>query len=89
LKGHVRDSRFYDTSRQEGSELLCIKTPSFLREFSNQSIRQKTTGNALSDAPLKSRFENFAAGAAKKTGGFYETALRALLIDQIIRGQTF
>jgi len=42
------------------SELLCIKTPPFLREFSNQKKSPKTPGNALSDALLKSRFQKFA-----------------------------
>ena len=43
----------------------------------------KNTRNALSDAPLMSRFQNFAADAAKKNHAprnFLKTALRAVLI---------
>jgi len=35
-------------------------------ELNNQKHRQKIPGNALSDALLMSRFQNFAADAAKK-----------------------
>jgi len=46
-----------DTSWQEACDFLCIKTPPFLSEFSN---------NALSDALLMSRFQKF-AGQKKET----------------------
>jgi len=50
----------------------------------------KTPRNAFSDALLMSRFKN---GAAKKQklpcARFFETALRTVLIDQLIRGQRF
>ena len=52
----------------------------------------KKSANALSDALLMSRFQNFAADAAKKKPRFvrfFETALRAALINPLIRGQTF
>jgi len=47
-------------------------------EFSNQKNRQKTPGNAFSDALLLPRFQNFATGATKQK--FVETALRTVLI---------
>jgi len=45
----------------------------------------KKPGNALSDALLMSCFQNFAADAAKKkprSVRFFETALRAVLINE-------
>jgi len=56
-----------NTSWEEASEFLCIKTPPFLREFSNKKSAKKPR-NALSgsDVLLMSPFPNFAAGAAKK-----------------------
>jgi len=43
----------------------------------------KEPGNALSDALLMSRFQNFAADAAKKKNQLFKTALRAVLINKI------
>ena len=51
-------------------------------------ISPKKPRNALSDALLMSRFQNFAADAAKKkprSARFFETALRAVSINQLIR----
>jgi len=48
-------------------------------------ISPKKPGDALSDALLVSRFQNFAADAAKKKPRFFETALRAMLINELIR----
>jgi len=62
---------------------VCIQTPRFLREFSNNNNRQnKTGGNALSDELLLSRFEIFATGAAKRklrSALFFETTLRSFI----------
>jgi len=52
----------------------------------------KTPGNALSDALQTTRFQNFAVGAAKKKprcARFFETAIRTVLIDRLIRCQRF
>jgi len=40
LKGHVRamTRRWDDTSWQEASEFLCIKSPPFLKKFSNKKL---------------------------------------------------
>ena len=62
----TRPWRWEYTSWQEASEFLCIKTLPFLRKFSNKKKSPQTPGNAFSEALLKSRFQNFAAGAALK-----------------------
>ena len=47
-----------DTSWQDASEFLCIKTPLFLVGGQQQKNRPKKNGNALSDALLMSRVIN-------------------------------
>jgi len=57
----------------------CVPKHLFLEGVEQPKISPKTPGNAFSDALLLSRFQNFAADAAKK-----KTALRTffnLLID--------
>ena len=56
----------------------------FLEGVEQPKTSPKTPGNALSDALLMSPFQNFAANAAKKTQ-FFETALSAVLINELIR----
>jgi len=53
-----------DTSWQETSEFLCIKTPPFLEGVQQQKKSPKNPGNAFSGALLMSSFQNFDAGAA-------------------------
>jgi len=53
----------------------------FLEGVEQPKISPKKPGNALSNALLMSRFQNFAADAAKKK---YETALRAVVINEVI-----
>ena len=55
----------------------------FFEGVQQQKNQPQNPGNVLSDALLISRFQNFAAGAAKKNHQFLETALRAVLIDQL------
>jgi len=62
-----RDSTLRRTSWQEASEFLCIKTPPFLRDFSNKKIRQKTQKCSLR-RDTNVTFSN-AASAAKKNRG--------------------
>ena len=57
--------------------------PLFL-ELSNQKNRQKKPGNALSDVLLMSRFQKIAADAALKTKPSLKTALRAVLMNELI-----
>jgi len=61
LKGHVRarGSTLWRHRWQEASESLCTKKTSIWKEFINQKNGQKT------DALRMSRFQNFAADAAK------------------------
>jgi len=66
----------------------CVLKHLFWRELSNQKYRQKNPGNALSDALLMSCFQIFAPDAGKKKprcARFFETALRAVLINWLIR----
>jgi len=70
----------------------CVLKHLFLEGVEQPKISPKKPGNALSDALLMSRFQNFAADAAKikpRSPRFFETALRAVLINELIRGQTF
>jgi len=76
-----------DTSWQDASEFLCIKT-SFFKGGQQQKNRQKNPGNALSDELLVSFFHNFAADAANKKTTFcavFETALYAVLINELMK----
>ena len=62
----------------------CVLKHLFLEGVEQPNISPKKPGNALSDALLMSRFQNFAADAAKKNPRsvlFFETALRAVLIN--------
>ena len=65
-----------DTSWQEASEFLFIKTPPFLREFRNKKNSVQYPRKCF-HALLKSRFQNF------------ETAHGAIWIDQLIQSQIF
>ena len=70
----------------------CVLKHLFLEGVEQPKISPKKTQNALSDAPLMSRFLKIAAGAVKKkprSARFFETVLRAVLINELIRGQTF
>jgi len=66
---------------------LCVEIP--LSEGVEQpKISPKPPGKALSDVILLARLQNFAADAAKKetrSAHFFETALRAVLFDVLIR----
>jgi len=60
----------------------------FLEGVEQPKISPKTPGNALSGALLMSRFQNFAADAAKKKSRcvrLFETTLRAALINELIQ----
>ena len=63
----------------------CVLKHLFLEGVEQPKISPKNPGNALSDALLMSRFENFADDTAKKRNralrGFLKTALRAVLMD--------
>jgi len=66
----------------------CVLKHLFLEGVEQPKISPKTPGNALSDALLMSRFQNFAADAATKkprSARFFETVLRAVLINELIR----
>jgi len=70
----------------------CVLKHLFLEGVEQPKISPKRPGNALSDALLMSRFQNCAADAAKKkphTARFFKIALRAVLINWLIRGQSF
>jgi len=68
----------------------CVPKHLFLEEFEQPKISPNKPGNDFSDALLMSSFQNFAADAAKKQNrGFFETVLRVVLINELIRGQTF
>jgi len=71
LKGHVRVHIRHcdDTSWQEASEFLCIKTPLFLREFSNKTISKKTRKCALRRAN-NVMFSKFRGWATKTNFAF-------------------
>ena len=78
---------------QESSKFLCTKIQIFWRKPRKQTYRQSTSGNVLSDAPLMSRFQNFAASAAKKNRGvFWKRASRSFMsicLSELNRGQRF
>jgi len=62
----------------------CVLKHHFLEGVEQQKLTPKKPGNALSDALLMSRFQNFGAEAAKKkprSVRFLKTALRAVLIE--------
>jgi len=59
----------------------------FLEGVEQSKILPKTPGNALSDALLMSHFQKIASDAAKqkpRSARFIKTALRAVLINQLI-----
>ena len=65
-----------------------LKKHLFLEGGEQPKISPKKPGNALSDELLMSRFQNFAADAAKKTSRsaqFFETTLRAVSTNSLIR----
>jgi len=85
LKRHVRarGSTLWRHRWQEATEFLCTKTPL----LEGDELPKKWPMNprkVFSDALLMSRFQNFAADAAKKETAFFETALRAVLINLLI-----
>jgi len=66
----------------------CVLKQLFSEGVEQPKILPKKPGNALSDALLISRFQNFAADAAKKqqpSARFFKTALRAVSIYSLIR----
>jgi len=66
----------------------CVLQHLFLEGFEQPKMSPKNPGNAFSDALLMSRFQNFAADAAKqkpRSARFWKTALRAVLINQSIQ----
>jgi len=84
LKGHVRarGSTLWRHRWQEASEFLCTKTPHFGGSWTIKKVAKKPRKCSLRRAQivLMSRFQNFAADAAKK-----KAALRAVLINTVIR----
>jgi len=58
----------------------CVLKHLFLEGVEQPKISPKTPGNALSDALVMSRFQNFAADAAR-IFFLFKTALRAVLIN--------
>jgi len=76
LKGHVRacGSTLWRHRWQEASQFLCTKKPLWSK-LTTKKMAQNP-GNALSDALLMSRFQNFAADAAKKKSGFLKLHFR-------------
>jgi len=62
LKGHVRarNSTLWRYRWQEASEFLCTKKP-FFEGVEQPKKSPKNPGNAVSDALLMQRFQNFAA----------------------------
>ena len=65
----------------------CVLKYLLLEGVEQPKISPQKNENALSDALLISRFQNFAANAAKKkpsSAPFHETALRAVLINQFV-----
>jgi len=59
----------------------CVLKQLFLEGVEQPKIPSKNPDSALSNVLLMSRFQNFAADAAKKKPWFFETALRAILIN--------
>jgi len=62
----------------------CVLKHLFLEGVELSKISPKTPGNALSDALLMARFQNFAADATKQNCAPRETVLRAVLINSLI-----
>jgi len=65
----------------------CVLKNLFWREMSNQKYHQTKPGNALADTLLMSRFQNFAADAAKKNHEVSWNRASRGLINEWIRGQ--
>jgi len=65
----------------------CVLKYLFLERVGQPKISPKNPGSALSDALLMSCYQNLAAHAAKKQTAlcFFETALRAVLINEWVR----
>ena len=66
----------------------CVPEHLFLEGVEQPKKSPNNPGNTFSDALLMSRFQNFAADAAKKkprSARFFDTALRAVLINESIR----
>ena len=91
LKGHFRarasGSTLWRNRWQEASEILCTKTTLFGESWATKNIVKKTRKCSLRPL-LMSRFQHFAADVAKNkphSSRYFETALRAVLINQFIR----
>ena len=78
-----RVARRYDYTVDKKRVNSCVLKHLFLEGVEQPKISPKKPGNALSDALLMSRFQNFADAAKKKprSARFFETALRAVLIN--------
>jgi len=83
LKEHVRvrDSTLWRHRWQEASEFFCTQTSLFWGSWATK----KTPGNALSDALLISRFQNFAVSKTNLRCAIFETAHSVVCIDEFIR----
>jgi len=83
-------TRRYDDTVDKKRVNSCVQKHLFLEGVEQSKISPETPGNALSDALLMSRFQNFAADTpTKKNLAEFETALRAVFINSLIRGQRF
>jgi len=78
-----------DTTWQEASEFLCMKTSLFLSEFRNNKIPKKTLQCPLHEVLRMSRFQKFEAGAGKKKPRGFYAVLMDPFINPLIRGQRF
>jgi len=66
----------------------CVLKHLFLKGVEQPKISPQKPRNALSEAVLMSRFQKFAADAAKKkppSARFFKSALRTVLINSLIR----
>jgi len=78
-----RVAQRYDYTVNKKRVNSCVLKHLFLEAVQQPKILPKNPGNALSNVLLMSRFQNFAADAAKKNHGFFETALCAVLNEFI------
>jgi len=83
-----RVARRCDDTVDEKRMNSCVLKHLFLEGFEQPKISPKNPRNALSDALLISRFQNFAADATKKkprSAQFFKTALRVVLMNEFSR----
>ena len=78
-------ARRYDDIVDKKRVNSCVLKHLSLEGVEQPKFSPKNAGNALSDALLMSRFQYFASGTTKKKKQFFETALRAVLINELIR----